>query len=260
MISLSSNGAINAWGWTDCKLGYFLWYLLRQYSSTLLTMMTIEKLIALYFPLKTKSICTVKTAKWATGIAFVFFFLTNFYWFFVIRARRSEEDQVLNCLYDDYYLQHIALHMAKVDATLYSYMPFAIMGLANTAIIYKFVKAKLAAKRDGTESTNQALGSAAVRGTAILITVTMTFLILTLPTNIVFAITIRAHPLLAPILYTLVTLNHSINGFLYCIVGTRFRKELIATLCCNRKQFHDTEGGKSMATSVTSVSVNVKSG
>ena len=166
----------------------------------------------------------------------------------------------MNCLYDGYSWQHVALHMAKVDATLYSYLPFAIMGLANTAIIYKFVQAKLASKRGGTESTNQALGNAAMRGTAILITVTMTFLILTVPTNIVFAISLRVHPLLSPILYTLVTLNHSINGFLYCIVGTRFRKELIATLRCNRKQFHDTEGRKSMATSVTSVSVSVKSG
>ena len=258
-INLISNGAINAWGWTNCKLGYFLWYCLRHYSSALLTMMSVEKFIALYFPLKTKSICTVKTAKWASGIAFVFFSLINSFWFYVMRAGSSEEDQVLSCLYDDYYLEHIALHMAKVDATLYSYLPFAVMGLANIAIIYKFIKAKLAIKRAGTESTNQALGNAAMRGTSILITVTLTFLILTVPTNIVFAISLRAHPLVAPFLYLLVCLNHAINGFLYCIVGTRFRKELIATLCCNRKAFRDTETGISMATSVTTIT-SVKSG
>ena len=34
----------------------------------LLTVMSIEKLFALYFPLKAKSYCTVGTAKWMTSI------------------------------------------------------------------------------------------------------------------------------------------------------------------------------------------------
>ena len=30
--------------------------------------MSLEKCFAVYFPLKSKTVCTVKTAKWATGI------------------------------------------------------------------------------------------------------------------------------------------------------------------------------------------------
>ena len=52
------------WTWTDCKLGYFLLYFCVHYSSALLTIMRIEKFFAVYFPLKTKKNCTVKTAKW----------------------------------------------------------------------------------------------------------------------------------------------------------------------------------------------------
>ena len=214
--------------------------------------MTIEKFIALYFPLKTKSICTVRTAKWASGIAGVVFALLNIYWFFVTYAKESEDGRITFCYFEDFFLD-IYFHINRLDSTIYSYLPLSIMGLANTAIIYKFVKAKLAAKRGGTESTNQALGNAAMRGTAILITVTITFLILTVPTNIILSIDFSTIPLLEPILYCLVLLNHSINGLLYCIVGTRFRKELIATLCCNRKKLLDTERGNSNATSVTNV-------
>ena len=251
-LSYLTNGAVNAYAWTKCGLVFFCWYFFRHYSSALLTMMTVEKFIALYFPLKTKSICTVKTAKWASGIAGVFYALINIFWFFVVNVETLNEARVTFCRFKDFYVPY-SWYVTKIDATLYAYLPFATMGLCNVAIIYKFVKAQLAAKRGGTESTNQALSSAAMRGTAILITVTMTFLILTVPTNIILSISLQTHPLLSPFLYFLVCLNHSINGFLYCIVGTRFRKELIATLCCNRIKLYDTEGGTSKATSVTSV-------
>ena len=39
-----------------------------HYSSMLVTVMSIEKFFALYFPLKAKSYCTVGTAKWVTSI------------------------------------------------------------------------------------------------------------------------------------------------------------------------------------------------
>ena len=46
---------------------------------------------------------------------------------------------------------------------------------ANWAIIDKFIK------RDGTESPNQTMSGAAMRGTAILITVSVTFIVLNGP-------------------------------------------------------------------------------
>ena len=54
--------------WTDCKLYYFMSYFGRHYSSMLLVLMSVDKCFAVYFPLKSKTICTVKTAKWGTGI------------------------------------------------------------------------------------------------------------------------------------------------------------------------------------------------
>ena len=54
--------------WTECKLFYFMFYLGNHLSSTLLVIMSVEKCFAVYFPLKSKTVCTVRTAKWATGI------------------------------------------------------------------------------------------------------------------------------------------------------------------------------------------------
>ena len=215
-------------------------------------MMSIEKFIALYFPFKTRYICTVRTAKWASGIAFVVFFLLNLFWFFVIKGQDADIGaRYLICVYEDFFVKYVLI-WERIDGFLYSFGPFTIMGLANIAIIYKFIQAKMASKHEGTESTNQALGNAAMRGTAILITVTMTFIILTGPAQIMFAITDNIHPLLEPFLYLALALNHGINGFLYMIVGSKFRKELIDTLRCNRRQDQDSERGISKSTEMSS--------
>ena len=218
-------------------------------------MMSVEKCLALYLPFKSGNICTVKTAKWASGIACVFFFVINFFWFFLVKELKGDAGARYEaCVFEDFFVKYVMVH-SKIDSVLYCFAPFAVMGLTNIAIIYKFVGAKLASKRDGTESTNQALSNAALRGTAILITVTLTFIILTGPTYIInlTRLTYDTHPLLTPFMYISVSLNHSINGLLYTIVGTKFRKELIGTLCSNRKQALDTESGKSSSTQISTV-------
>ena len=220
-------------------------------------MMSVEKCIALYLPFKSRNICTVKTAKWASGIACVFFILADGFWFFVVKAIQGDGGaRFRTCVFADFFLDYILVY-TKIDAVIYSFAPFAVMGLTNIAIIYKFVQAKLASKRGGTESTNQALSNAAMRGTAILVTVTMTFLILTAPANIITTVsrTSNLHPLLTPFLYISVALNHSINGLLYTIVGTKFRKELILTLrCVGRQNWADVGGKSSQMTNMTNIS------
>ena len=215
-------------------------------------MMSIEKCIALYFPFKTRNICTVRTAKWASGIVFVVFCLLDSFWFFASKAIKGDGGaRNLACVFEDFFAKYFLVYN-KIDAAIYSFGPFAIMGLTNIAIIYKFIRAKMASKHGGTESTNQALANAAMRGTAILITVTMAFIILTGPANIVFAITSNIHPLLLPFLYLSAALNHSINGLLYCIVGTKFRKELIATLrCIGRKNGANASGKPSQGSNAS---------
>ena len=212
-------------------------------------MMSIEKFIALYFPLKTRNICTVKTAKWSCLCSAVIFAGFNSQFFFVVKAHKGNLFRV-NCDWTD---ERYALIYYRIDAILYSFGPFAIMGLTNIAIIYKFVRAKMVSKGgSGTESTNQALVKSATRGTAILITVSVTFIILTGPISIYYTMTTYQHPLIDLAVRIGSDLNPGINGLLYCIVGSRFRKELVDFLCCrkmdspgqSRKNFSFSQSGK----------------
>ena len=83
----------------------------------------------------------------------------------------------------------------------------------------------------GTESTNQALSKSAKRGSLMFVTVSITFIILTGPGAVVFFITESPDPIMSGIIYLLA---HFINGVLFCVVGSRFRREVLDVLCCRK--------------------------
>ena len=211
--------------------------------------MSPEKCFAVYFPLKSKTICTVRTAKWGTGVVGVVLAAFNMNIFFL-------ESHVIKlsgrhmCLYN--FDSNIVLILNTASSVLYSFVPFILMFIINFAIVFKFMTAKC--KSNSTESTNQALSKSATRGTAMVVTVSVTFLILTTPTAVELALWPRIK-LSYNLVYNVIKnfaqyLNHSINGVLYCIVGSKFRNELLK-LICGRKRSDDTSASYSVNTDVS---------
>ena len=195
--------------------------------------MSLEKCFAVYFPLKSKTVCTVKTAKWATGI--VGFILAGYdsVYFFALESVIIMGSRY--CVYSELSIRIIF----PVDSVLYSYGPFSLICITNVAIVFKFMTAKY--KSNSTESTDQALAKSATRGTAMVVTVSITFLLLTAPSALDGVITFRRYylsgyfPLYRAYMNLTQYLNHSINGVLYCIVGSRFRGEIIKIICRKEK-------------------------
>ena len=146
--------------------------------------MSVEKFFVLYFPLKTQSVCTVKTARRVSLCAVIAYTAFDSQIFFIMEAVGDDYGKYCYFLkgYESYHLI-----FNQIDSILYSFGPFTVMGLANLAIIYIFVRAKIESKAGGTQSTHQALNKAALRGTTILITVSLTFIILTGPVSNFFA-------------------------------------------------------------------------
>ena len=123
------------------------------------------------------------------------------------------------------------------------------MTITNCAIIYKFLIAKYKCRRGGTESTNQALSKTAGRGCLMLVTVSVTFIILTGPGSLVYSITHYPHPITEAVIRIVTNLNHAINGILYCVAGSRFRKEVLDTvLCCKWKNRSQSNTSTSVST------------
>ena len=219
--------------WTECKLSFFLFYFFRHYSSSLLVVMCLEKFFALYFLFKSKTICTLKTAKWVTCVLALIFFIYDIQYLILYKFVKTNGH--VNCFFTN--KNHLAI-LGRIDSIIYSFGTFTIMLLVNCAIIAKFMKAKCQTiLQNSTESTSQALNKYATKGTAMVVTVSIIFIILTAPVSIdqIMRKTLTAYPLYYVFMISMQYLNHSINGVLYCIVGTKFRDEMIQLLKCRRK-------------------------
>ena len=216
------------WTWTHCKLGEFLFMFWRQYSSMLLVLMSIEKCFAVYFPLKSKTVCTVKTAKWATGIVGVILAGYDSEYFVAVDTINKPSGNK-ECVLNEKY----TAALWSVDSVLYSFGPLALMLTTNVAIVFKFTTAKCK-RKISAEVTKQALAKSATRGTAMVVTVSVIFLLLNSLEglkNAVPRLVLEEIPWYRVFMNITSYLNHSINGVLHCIVGTRFRLELCNILC-----------------------------
>lgn len=157
-----------------------------------------------------------------------------------------------------------------VDAIIYSFLPFAIILFLNTLIIRRVVRARQDRRRDlsigcggyhrSSIQSRRVLASSTLRThrqpsatetnvvlSLMLLTISFAFLVTTLPMNVtviatdfwnVYAVSdlqLRARVQLArTITELLMYVNHSMNFFLYCATGQKFRQELCA-LVCRRK-------------------------
>ena len=111
-----------------------------------------EKCFAVYFPLKSKTVCTVRTAKWAVGIVgFVFTGYGSVY-FFAMISKFIESWGTRGCVYVG---RNYFVILNTVDSVLYSSGPFTLILITNLAIAFKFMAAKCESdSSNSTESTN----------------------------------------------------------------------------------------------------------
>ena len=63
--------------------------------------MSFEKCFAVYFPLKSKTVCTVKTAKWVTGIVGVILIGYNIVCFLFKKSQIDETTGYMICVIDE---------------------------------------------------------------------------------------------------------------------------------------------------------------
>ena len=224
---------IYPFAWTDCKLGFFVYYFAADYSSMLLVVMSMEKFIAIYLPLQAKSYCTVGTAKWVASIlALVMVGLNSpiFIWY------KAIDNQCFIMKHWNYFVM--------LNTLLYSLVPIFSMLLANAAIICKLMYIKY----KGISHTNESVSKSSTRGSVMVVSVSLAFIILTSPRVVdnIFRLKFSETPLRNLLADIMQYSNHSINGILYCIFGEKFRNEL-------RKIMQSCRRSESCSTSMSSV-------
>ena len=191
------------------------------------------KMFCLYFPFKTKTVCTVVTARRVSLVTVIIFVGFNLQFLFIGKKFEDEFGEYYS--YGNISKFYVDILLSVVSAILNSYGPFVIMILCNCAIVYKFMIVKWKNRRGNTESTSQALSKSATTGTAMLLAVSFAFIFLTASIWAANAVWPNSIPVI--IFKTCLAfqyLNHGINGILYCVIGSRFRNELRNLFRCSK--------------------------
>ena len=243
---------------TNCTLGQFLKWFGTNYSSALLAMISIEKFFALYFPFKAKTICSVPTAKRVSAVTALIYVAYDLQFPFLTKVGTNIHGKF--CYYGNVSMTYYRV-VSFLLPTLYCYAPFTIMILTNSAIIHKFVMAKLRSRNINTASTSQALSKSATRGTAMLLTVSFMFIILTGPNALMNIIWPDGNsPQLVFIIAGLMlNINYGINWILYCCSAAQFRKELRKLFECHKNRSRSHLNSRSSVSTIASIKVNSSS-
>lgn len=253
----------------SCRLLSVFYYSSIDFSVWMVVMMTIERYIAVTFPLQANRLCTVKRAKILTLILGSFIVLINLH-FIITHSFNNNFNNNFGCQPTDnstlYFMDNI---WPWIDAAKYSFLPLITIIVFNFLIICNLIQASAARHKLTYESSqkSRSLSSTTVntikhtngttnntssssnnnnrRLTTMLLVVSITFCILSSPLVILqilethFSIRNRENEFTVDILKAIFVIlqysNHCINFFLYAITGEIFRRELCGLFVCLRR-------------------------
>lgn len=236
--------------WT-CKGISVLGYANSQFSVWLIIAVTIERYIVVSQPLHASRFCNMRRAKRVITLLGVVFLLLNIHFLWTVTIVQRAGHGGLHCDPIEQYKTLVAAVWPWIDATLYALLPSLLIVIFNTLIIFQTVRATTwrddaqkgpminTEKRKTYKDNN-------VKLTVMLLSVSFTFLVTTFPMAIVMVFhdewkrqntdqlpvqVIAQRQLIRTIAEMLMYLNHSINFYLYCALGQKFRNQVLKTLC-----------------------------
>lgn len=225
-----------------CRLFIFLGYFSSDASVWLIIAVTIERWIAVQMPLKTSIICTPRRTKISiVGVLFAIASVNcHFLWSMELQEVRDNSTiKSYVCAPSPVYQILVYNVWPWVDAIIYSFLPFVIISAVNFMIINTVCVARK--KREtlllSTQQKKMETRRANSKLTVMLLSLSFSFLCLTLPMNIMMIAVVfwnkKTHSdeenatfnLMRTVTELLMYTNHTINFMLYFLTGQRFRQQ-----------------------------------
>lgn len=122
-----------------CKLISVALYATFHFSVWMVVTMTIERFIAVTYPLQASSWCTVKRAKLATFIIAIFILFLNFH--FLFTHTLVKDGETVGCQPIEPFVAFVVKVWPWIDASVYSVIPFSLLILFNILIVHNLMKA-----------------------------------------------------------------------------------------------------------------------
>ena len=194
-------------------------------STSTLTLTSVERFISIYFPFKAKDICSLKITKRVIVALVIIFLVFETQVFFIIDDIEGTNGTIVDCGPTGSTKSTFEVYK-HLDSILYSYFPFAVMSICNVAIIIKLLMAKHKSKPDST-----ALSKGAKRITIMLVSVSVLFIICTLPYAVLYQVNLDVSTYSYTLIILLMYTNHSVNIIVYYVTNSQFRRELRKMFC-----------------------------
>ena len=244
-----------------CKLLSFAGYTVTDYSVWLIVAVTAERFVAVMWPLTALEANKSNTGVRRAILIMIAMFLTlvsinaHLLWTTSIEQKGGHSNftnltSYPTCTAAEGYGTLVNVVWPWIDAVMYSVLPLILLTVLNVLIILKYFNAKRSRVSQLSASTNSFSSSrehndsaeGGRRLTVMLLTVSFTFLITTFPQAVMILIIAPLRPtnlsvnsimilrLIQTISELLMYVNHSINFYLYCITGYKFRRQLMHLL------------------------------
>lgn len=247
-----------------CKLNIWLVYCSLDFSAWILIVVTLERVISAWLPHNYRSVCTKKSAAAVMVSIGVFILALNSHLLYgmvfnnvydefgnVIGVDKCEE------INEDYYI-FFNKTWPWIDLCVFCVIPFSVIVVGNTLILVKVVnshrKLKSAVVPSVTVNSHRSPSSGHGKQssmTTMLFTLNVVFLLCTSPVSIynvgysywmsgASEQTVANLDLWWAIVNMFQYTNNSLNFLLYCLSGTKFRKEVIKIFCRTLSSVEDS--------------------
>ena len=247
-----------------CRMFIFPYFLLRTYSGWIIALVCLERVIGIVSPHRARVLCThrrfrvfllvellILVAAYSPLIA-----STGYYG---IPTDDGETMNYCSIMVTDnagliWFASEMFLYMNLVLGSL---LPFVLILSLNVTIVVTVLRqTPLSASRSGSNSSFNSMS-------VMLLLVSGTFLVLSIPYPIYFLldhysriegiidVDIEVLILMGTVCNTCDTLNHSVNIFMYCLSGTKFRTAFLGLLTCRQPTDKTKPASQPPTTTVT---------
>ena len=247
---------------TICQLMWYLYNALPLFSNWILVLWTIERLIAVQFPLRVMEWCTVKRTAFSIIAAGIFSFAVDIPWSYTqIISPKGDR-----CVIRDESREFIYKLWYKVDSSIHIFIPMIIIFLCNILIIYRLQQTTKRHKEMTSNEESRRKREKEQRNTTItLLTVSFAFLILHTPITVyncmaMSTIVINDREVRATwefinfVGLTVAEFQNSVNFYLYFLTGRRYRKAFYSLIVPCRKTPTSKSKGFESVTKLTGAS------
>ena len=255
---------LNQTSW-ECKIVSYLMNVAMFSSVWLVVLMTVERCMAVIWPLKISGWVNMKRARIVVSMLYVILAAFNSFYLVSIVSKLDSRNRML-CTFHESHMPFYLSIWSVIDVVFYAYVPQILIFILNIVIIIKLAEArKEQAEMRNAAKSEQSQGQV----TAMLLMVSITFFVLTSPYTI-FLLCIQndvwnymasarsyaQYLLVNTLLRLLADLNHCINFLLYVTTGKRFREDIMKLFGCGKANRSNTSSS-SVGTSLSSVAITV---